>query len=762
MKKTITQLLFRSFLWGVFLLSTASVFAQQTFQSIRTGLWQDASTWDRDEVPGPNDDVIIDGDTVYIENATGDLTINSISLTNASGDNTFLYIKGSNTISITGDVQATSENIDKRVELNISRSVSVEIGGNLSFTRTNDNYHNSRLRLAMSNKGQLMVGGDFTFYYGNSDPYEFLVDLYMENQSYFEVAGSTYFQLVAGRTLDITLIDSAHFNVQRNFVMRQDGAHSAMINTWGNSQFSVGANLTLIGAGGTYYNTITTYGSSTVKVDSSLILNSTVADEAAAVFMKSPDSQLKVGQDIVMSANSENDVGINMNDGGQLYIGGNFSRPNKYGVIVMASSGASLTYDGSQQQTMAMDSIAGAGADKFDLTNVIMANTSGMPMLMEGPMVIKDSLVLNNGIIQTDTTNTLTIADGATIVGGGPDAYINGPVTKQGGSPGGTFFFPVGNGGVYAPIELDSLIDPADSYTVRYFNCPPPFGNNLSTKLSHISSLEYWQIEKSAGAPDANIDLNWSDAQARGIDNLASLAVAFYNSATSEWVSLGNGGTSGGVGAGISGSVTNDLNCPPPFGSGINMVTFGSTSNLFNALPVELTRFTAELVGDAVELEWETSAELNNDYFVVERSTDGMNFEWIGWVPASGSADTYQLTDHEPADSYNYYRLKQIDKDGTFYFSEAIVVSLDNRAKPVVFPNPVERELNIYLNGWERSNVQVEIFNEAGRRLYARNFSMQVGTFQISATEIESLVPGFYTLVLRSEGSTESLKFLKK
>ncbi|MEM9917578.1 MAG: hypothetical protein AAF990_05745 [Bacteroidota bacterium] len=760
MKRTITSLSF------ALILLCASVGYGATFTSVQTGKWHESTTWDRGAVPGPTDDVVIDGDTVTINKHSGNITVNSIHITNsADRGNSFLFVRGDDVLNINGNLTVTSENFDWRVELNLSGDVNIFVGGSLDFSRSNDNAHNQRLRLSMGGTARLVVGGDFNFYYGNSNIYELYVDVYMVDTSYLEVGGNTQFNLLDGQTLDMSVGNEAEVVLGADFTLQQDGAYAITIGFYGNAKLWVKANMTLIGAGGNYSNTLNTYGSSKVVIDSSLILNSTATDEVAAVFMRSPSSKIEVKQDIVMSADSEGDVGLNLTQGGLLYIGGVFSRPDKYGILRMADD-SKLIYNGSSQQYIAQEEMSGAGTDKFTFTNIEFANTSGLPMILTGPMEVTDSLVLTEGVLNTDSVNTITIADSAKIVGGGQNCYINGPLTKRGTSPYGTFVFPIGGGGVYAPVQIDTLYNSTDEYTIQYFNCPPPFGNNIDPSLDHISGQEYWSIQKAPGTPDVNLSLFWSDAAARGINDLGSLAVAFYNTTLSQWVSLGNGGTTGSASAAVSGSVSNDLNCPPPFGNGANFLTLGSTSDQFNVLPVELISFTAHLEEDIVAVKWETSFEENNDYFAVEKSTDGMNFELLGTRLATGNnsvvSNYYKLEDTAPAGGYNYYRLKQVDKDGTFYFSETIAISIDNHSAPVLFPNPVKHNLHIYTNGWSRrSNVQVDIFDQGGERIFSRSYPIQTGTFQVSASDIEGFIPGMYTLILKSASDVHTMNFLK-
>ena len=91
-------------------------------------------------------------------------------------------------------------------------------------------------------------------------------------------------------------------------------------------------------------------------------------------------------------------------------------------------------------------------------------------------------------------------------------------------------------------------------------------------------------------------------------------------------------------------------------------------------LPIELIDFQAFPVGDKVELQWSTASETNSDRFMIERSKDGAVFEPIGMVTAAGNSaqmNQYAHLDRSPYPGLNYYRLQQVDLDGTFEHSAA-------------------------------------------------------------------------------------------
>ena len=108
-------------------------------------------------------------------------------------------------------------------------------------------------------------------------------------------------------------------------------------------------------------------------------------------------------------------------------------------------------------------------------------------------------------------------------------------------------------------------------------------------------------------------------------------------------------------------------------------------------LPIELISFSANLSGEVVDIAWATASEINNEFFTLERSVDGINWDIIGEIDGAGNSSErldYRFIDSDPIPGLSYYRLKQTDFDGKFeYFTPSVVLyEPDNLFK--VFPNP--------------------------------------------------------------------------
>jgi Secretion system C-terminal sorting domain len=141
-------------------------------------------------------------------------------------------------------------------------------------------------------------------------------------------------------------------------------------------------------------------------------------------------------------------------------------------------------------------------------------------------------------------------------------------------------------------------------------------------------------------------------------------------------------------------------------------------------LPVALISFNAHLDGENGVLDWKTASEENNDYFSIERSANGKDFEAVGKVRGNGTSsqiNAYSFVDKKATaygDGVLYYRLKQVDFDGTFSYSDIDDISWDKRSSFSVYPNPTPGTL--FFSNTD-DIVNITIYDEAGKVLLTGN-----------------------------------------
>lgn len=180
-----------------------------------------------------------------------------------------------------------------------------------------------------------------------------------------------------------------------------------------------------------------------------------------------------------------------------------------------------------------------------------------------------------------------------------------------------------------------------------------------------------------------------------------------------------------------------------------------------NPLPVELLSFSAKPInGNLVELNWETATETNNDYFTVERSQDGQNWEETGRTSGAGnstSINAYQDFDQKPYSSLSYYRLKQTDFDGAYSYSAIVAVelsSLENH-KLSVYPNPALN--SITLEGVTSELAEITLLNIMGQDVGSDVKFNRISDSMLSI-DLSGLASGIYFV----QGKTELIKLIKK
>jgi len=190
-------------------------------------------------------------------------------------------------------------------------------------------------------------------------------------------------------------------------------------------------------------------------------------------------------------------------------------------------------------------------------------------------------------------------------------------------------------------------------------------------------------------------------------------------------------------------------------------------------LPIELLTFNAVRINkDEVQLNWSTATELNNKGFYIERMLDlEQVFEAVAWVTGQGSSTTIHHYDNVNLDSYrgiSYYRLKQVDYDGTVSYSKTVAVSgekvVEEGSIPVVlFPNPVGSYLKIRFNNiTETEAVTIHVQDVQGRTVKA--VEKTVEPYQVLAlNELDLLSSGTYVIVIKqsNKGKYMVQKFVK-
>jgi hypothetical protein len=192
-------------------------------------------------------------------------------------------------------------------------------------------------------------------------------------------------------------------------------------------------------------------------------------------------------------------------------------------------------------------------------------------------------------------------------------------------------------------------------------------------------------------------------------------------------------------------------------GNSINQQYFCSNQEIIlngNALPITLLNFDAQQVNNQVDLQWTTLTEINNHFFTIEKSKNGVNYELVGVVDGAGNSNQlkkYTLTDDKPFLGANYYRLKQTDVDGKSEVFTAVYLHFIPNGKDFleVYPNPVmsNQPIHITLNNFDKDEFNLTIQDIYGRKVYEYHFeNEEPKNFYLPL----SLTSGMYLVVLSS------------
>ncbi len=182
------------------------------------------------------------------------------------------------------------------------------------------------------------------------------------------------------------------------------------------------------------------------------------------------------------------------------------------------------------------------------------------------------------------------------------------------------------------------------------------------------------------------------------------------------------------------------------------------------SLPLKMGDFTATKKTSGIQLNWETFSEQNSSHFEVEHSTNGTNFNFNGRVEAKGQSDikqSYSFNDPAPASGINFYRLKLVDKDGSFTYSRVIAVKSTNEMTLQLFPNPAKDVLQVQLPSSQRETATIIITDATGKTHYTTTMKLQEGN-NAASIPVQHLPAGIYYLIVDNGQGRQSKSFIKQ
>jgi len=449
-------------------------------------------------------------------------------------------------------------------------------------------------------------------------------------------------------------------------------------------------------------------------------------------------------------------AGSSIDNRGAINLQGDWVNNAGSALFINTGNNGEVSFNGTVAQT-----VGGSGAINFEKLRI--ANTSGVTL--QRTIAVSGTLTLSSGALRLDTC-TLSLGSGAGSAISRSSGYLvseqtnnSGKVKWSIGTNTGLHVFPFGtSSGEYIPFALELTAGDIGQVTVSTYptnvnNLPYPSTpvavthvQNASGNDNSINTVDrFWQIDKTGAGGTATLTFTAASVEAGSISDLKAQR---WNAATQGWDAPLSGQT----------NTPNSVTVP-----GVTSFSPWTMAGSSSPLPVELLSFDAAVKEKHVLLSWITASETDNDFFTIERTKDGVNFETVAVVDGAGNSTQqlrYGIPDPAPHSGISYYRLRQTDFDGSFSHSNFVAVTFEeeNLFDLVVAPNPASERINVSVFGLEDAPVSVIVRDLLGNEYYSRSFTAENGTFAVSIDREQGFMPGVYIVLVSSEGKQRSRK----
>lgn len=371
-----------------------------------------------------------------------------------------------------------------------------------------------------------------------------------------------------------------------------------------------------------------------------------------------------------------------------------------------------------------------------------------------------------NMVVDNSNTNAITRNSGHII-----SEAENSNVVWNVGVASGTYTIPFGFGTTdYIPLVLTKNAGTgAGNFTFATYktstwqnslNLPAgvPNVNNSSGSDNSANVIDrFWKINANGYTvkPDlTNLTFTYRDIEHSVASNTiteASLIPQRYNTTATDWGDF--------LPASTINTTANEVTIASL--SNTQLFPWWTLTSSMSPLPVELVDFQAMLNNSrTVDLTWTTLSEINNDYFIVQRSEDGFSWQNLTMVDGNGTTSTqhdYASVDEYPSNGITYYRLQQVDFDGAISYSVIRSVSLSQQENVLVLPNPFDDQCVLYLG--EKTTIKsIEIINALGQLV--QQVSVETADQKNVVLDFSNMASGMY--YLKADGVTMNQKLIKQ
>jgi Secretion system C-terminal sorting domain len=406
----------------------------------------------------------------------------------------------------------------------------------------------------------------------------------------------------------------------------------------------------------------------------------------------------------------------------------------------------------------ALQTITSPGGENF--TNLTVDNT-GTGIQLENNTTIATNQTMTLGNIDLNGGNTLTL--GLSVANSGTLAYTTGTILNTGSFTrwfkavtlpdlSGAGFFPMGTAAnnrslyVSAPSTSPTV---GGTVTVAYNDATSSTAVSFADGASTVAVIDNlnWTVTTGNGLAGGAYDMDVQGSGFGTIGNITDLRLTLASGVVG--LAGTNAGTTGDPQINRTGLSLANLS---------NTFFAGSVNSVSSPLPITLISFTANVVNRQVKLDWETSDEIDNDYFTVQRSKDGATWNNIQRVTGSGTNSGnsfYFVYDSTPYPGVSYYRLQQTDFDDKQTYSPICAVNIQNALSNVnIFPNPATNAVTITFPA--AGNYEVMLYDCIGRLMDPPILI----TGSNLAISVSNMAAGVYFITIHGENSSETQKIV--
>jgi hypothetical protein len=446
---------------------------------------------------------------------------------------------------------------------------------------------------------------------------------------------------------------------------------------------------------------------------------------------------------------------------------GNISVAGSAGAAIIFASGAAgnMEINGSGTQAFAVGS-----APTPQIVNLTMSTTAATNTLVFGfSPTITGTLTMTEGLINLNG-NTLTL--GTSTGAPGTLSYTSG--WAYGGTftrwfsktniaiPSTTGLFPVGTdptANAYEPLWFGYSSNLTTGGTLSVYHTPTTqgytpaayFDASWATAVNGVSNAA-WQVSAGNGlTPNGSTGELRFGGNGFGVFQLSNLNASLASSAVGTFVAATNA------------NVALEVNRNGLSLSNLNNTWYIGTSNVTTSpLPITLLSFNAVLTPEGtVDLTWATAMEVNNKFFTVEKSRDGITYTAVTEVPGAGNSNVelnYSTVDEHPYTGTSYYRLQQTNDNGNSTYSRVSVIHVTADVALRLYPNPARTNLQLTFTATSGGSYLTRIIDAGGRVVATYNNMVQTGvnTFNFS---VAGYPAGTYFMQLVGEASAKTISF---